>query len=122
MARTVTIDLVTTKQSFSSSVQFDSIFVVLSPAILGNDIFGSGSDVRSAFSAPYSVAFENVVAGDYNITAYARDFEGNPLGAKITGMVTIAEDILAAATPSDVEVKSETIDLDVPVSFTVTVS
>jgi hypothetical protein len=121
MAHNVTIDIATTKQSFPTSIQFNSIFVVLSPAALGEDIFGAGNDVRSAFSAPYSVTFENVSAGDYNITMYTRDSNGSPLGAKITGFVTVAEDA-PAATPGGVEVKPESAEFDVPVAFTVTVS
>ena len=121
MTHTVTIDLATTKQSFPSNIQFNSVFVVLTPAALGDDIFGAGNDVRSAFSAPYSVMFENVAAGDYTITAYTRDSGGNPLGAKITGSVTVAADAPAAA-DGGVEVRPETVDFDVPVAFTVTVS
>ena len=121
MAHTVTIDLATTKQSFPSNIQFNSVFVVLTPAALGDDIFGPGNDVRSAFSAPYSVTFENVASGDYTITAYTRDPDGNPLGAKITGSVTVAADA-PAAVEGGVEVRPETVDFDVPVAFTVTIS
>jgi len=120
MAHYVTIDIATQKQSFPSDIQFNSIFVVLSPAELGDDIFGPGNDVRSAFSAPYAVTFEDVEAGDYNITMYTRDPNGNPLGAKITGFVTVDQD--AADQIEAIEVRPESVDLDVPVAFTVIVS
>ena len=60
-------------------------------------------------SAPYNATFADVAPGDYTVTAQAIDAAGNPLGAPVTGSVSIPADAAPAV-------------IDIPASLSIQVS
>lgn len=89
MAHTVSVDLGSTTQMLQGT-GFNSLFVVLSPASLGEDIMGAGSATGSVSSYPYSVYFQNVEAGSYIVTSSMRDSSNQVVGNVVTTPVEVS--------------------------------
>ena len=94
---TVTVTVASQSQQFPAGTVSAGIKVTL-----------AGLPPVTLTAAPYVAVFDNVVAGDYAITAETVDANGNVLGTAITGSVTVAA-------PAEVAI-------DVPASLTVTVA
>lgn len=96
MTHTVNVTVVTTSQDFPAGTVGAGIVVT----------FGKFAPVTLA-TAPYNTVFSDVAAGDYTISAQLVDASNAPLGAAITGTVTVQPDA---------------VKLDVPASFQIVVS
>lgn len=55
--------------------------------------------------APYKATFDNVVAGEYVVTATAKDIDGLAIGAVVTASVTIAPDVVNIDVPSSISIE-----------------
>ena len=102
MTKTVVVTIATTPQQFPAGtvaagirVSLEAAGVTIAPAVVS--------------SAPYNATFADVAPGDYTVTAQAIDAAGNPLGAPVTGSVSIPADAAPAV-------------IDIPASLSIQVS